>query len=537
LEESEKTSALPEAPQPDLARNSLVIGLIALAAFAVVVVGVALPGVTAWLTDHIITATIAIPLAGAVAMMFVRSEDERFLRHLTLAFTAVPLALATVMFWLFDLKEKGFQFQEQYRWIPRIGISYHVGIDGQSILLLGMTALLVFLGVLVSRNLSHRPRTYFGLLMLLEAGLLGVFSSLDLILFYIFWETVFIPTYLLIGIWGGPKREAAALKFLIFMLLGSLVMLIGLLLVYFKSGLSPLTFDIPLLAATDIPMDMQRLAFAALFVGFAVKVPIFPFHTWLPDAYTEAPTTVTILMSGALAAMGTYGFLRLALPILPEGSRAFGPVLAVLAVVNVIYGDLVASAQRDLKRMAAYSSISHMGFATLGIVSFTLRGLQGASLHMFNHGIIMGMFFLCVGLIRRHIGERDIGQIRGMLAAVPVLGALFWFASLASFGMPGMSGFVGELIIFLGAYQTRPALAVVALLGAIIMAGYIFWMLTRISFGEALSTAKALDIRPVERFALGTLAATILVLGFYPLLALERITPSLPHLLARLGMP
>ncbi len=483
----------------------------------------------------IISTIILIPLAGALSMLLPTTEDETILRRIALMFTGLSLALSTVVFWFFRLGDAGFQFEEQYVWIPKLGVSYHVGVDGQSILLLGMTALLTFLGVLVSRNLTTRPRTYFGLLMLLEAGLLGVFSSLDLMLFYIFWETVFIPTYLLIGIWGGEKRESAALKFLIFMLMGSLVMFVGLMLIYFRSGLVPLSFDIPKLAATNIAPDTQRLAFAALFIGFAVKVPIFPFHTWLPDAYTEAPTPVTILMSGALAAMGTYGFLRLALPILPKGAVAFGPVIAVLAVVNVIYGDLVASAQRDLKRMAAYSSISHMGFATLGIVSFSLQGLRGASLHMFNHGIIMGMFFLCVGLIRRHMGGRMIGGIKGMLTAAPVLGALFWFASLASFGMPGMSGFVGELIIFLGAYETRSVLAVIAVLGAIIMAGYIFWMLTRISFGESTIAPKAVDIRPVERFALGVLAATILVLGFYPLLALERITPSVPHILRRLG--
>lgn len=484
----------------------------------------------------IVTTTILVPLLGAIVSFLVRTEDEVVLRRIALVFTAIPLGLATIIFWGFNTRAAGFQFVERYEWIPGIGVSYHVGIDGQSVLLLGMTALLTFLGVLISRNVTHRTKTYFGLLMLLEMGLLGVFSSLDLILFYIFWETVFIPTYLLIGIWGGPKRETAALKFLIFMLLGSLVMLVGILIIYFRSGLEPLSFDIAKLATNNMPLEIQRLAFAALFVGFAVKVPIFPFHTWLPDAYVEAPTVVTILMSGALAAMGTYGFLRLGLPILPKGAAAFGPVIAVLAVVNALYGDLVASAQRDLKRMAAYSSISHMGFATLGIMSFTTDGIRGASLHMFNHGIIMGMFFLGVGLISRHLGTRQIGEIRGMLAAIPVLGALFWFASLASFGMPGTSGFVGELWIFLGAYETRPILAVIALLGAIIMAGYIFWMLTRVSFGMPPEGSKPLDIQLTERFALLVLALTILVLGFYPLLATARIDPSIPHIVSRIGL-
>lgn len=485
----------------------------------------------------IVTMIILVPLVGAIAMMFIRSEDEQLLRRIALAFTAVPLLLSTAVFWMFAPGKHGIQFAEQHAWIPRMGISYHVGVDGQSIMLIMMTSLLTFLGVLISRNVTHRTKTYFGLLMLLETGLLGVYCSLDMILFYIFWETVFIPTYLLIGIWGGPKREQAALKFLLFMLLGSLVMLLGILLIYFKSGLHPATFDIPKLAMTNMPLDLQRLAFAALFVGFAVKIPIFPFHTWLPDAYTQAPTTVTMLMSGALAAMGTYGLLRIALPILPKGSLAFGPVLAVLAVVNVLYGDLVASAQRDLKRMAAYSSISHMGFATLGIVSFTLLGVQGASLHLFNHGIIMGMFFLCVGLINRHLGTRQIGEIRGLLTVVPTLGALFWFASLASFGMPGLSGFVGELFIFLGAYQTRPALSVIALLGAIIMAGYIFWMLTRVSFSEPSADPKmTLDIQPSERIALLILAAIILVLGFYPRLAFTRIDASAANIVSRVGL-
>ncbi len=484
----------------------------------------------------VVSATVFAPLVGAIVLLFVRGDDEQLPRRIALVFTAIPLGLATVIFWAFNTRAAGFQFEEHHQWIPNIGISYHVGIDGLSVLLLGMTALLTFLGVLISRNITHRIKTYFGLLLLLEMGLLGVFSSLDLILFYVFWETVFIPTYLLISIWGGPKREAAALKFLIYMLLGSLVMLVGILLIYFKSGLTPLSFDIPKLATTTIPLDIQRLAFAALLVGFAVKVPIFPFHTWLPDAYTEAPTVVTILMSGALAAMGTYGFLRLALPILPKGALAFGPVVAVLAVANAIYGDLVASAQRDLKRMAAYSSISHMGFATLGVMSFSVDGIRGASLHMFNHGIIMGMFFLCVGLINRHLGTREIGGIRAMLATVPTLGALFWFASLASFGMPGTSGFVGELWIFLGAYETRAVLAVIALLGAIIMAGYIFWMLSRISFGTKPAESTALDIQWAERFALIVLAATIIILGFYPLLALSRIGPSVPHIVSRVGL-
>lgn len=421
------------------------------------------------------------------------------------------------------------QFVEKYAWIKSYGISYFLGVDGFNVLLLVLVSLLVFV-VTFASAIPNRPKAFFALILILETGLLGVFVALDMILFYIFWETVLIPTYLLINIWGGPNRARAALKFIIYTLVGSVIMLIGMLAIYFKAGMH--TFDMIKLATAYYPIAFQRLAFLALFLGLAVKVPLFPFHSWQPDAYTEAPTTITMLLSGCLAKMGVYGFFRLILPIVPKGAHEFGVAVTALALITVIFGDLVASAQRDLKRMFAYSSLSHMGLMVLGLscaMTMSLRmgkiaktgvslALKGTAIHMFNHGIIAASLFFLIGLIYSRTKTRDVMQLRGLLTGIPTIIGLFWYTALASFGFPALSGFPGEISIIIGTFESKGAwAAMLALVGVLIMAGYVFWTLLRIGFGRiAEEPVKLADINSAELTVILPLAVFILVFGFYP---------------------
>lgn len=470
------------------------------------------------------------PLVGCFIIMLLKEKYDKSIKAIAIAVSAWVLGLSLCVAARFNPNTAKIQFEESFYWVKRFGISYHLGVDGLNLLLLVLTAILVFFAILVSFNITNRSKLFFSLVLLLETGLLGVFTSLDLILFYICWETVLIPTYLLITIWGGPNRQLAGIKFLIYTLLGSLVMLVGFLAIYFKAGIN--TFDMLELARVSFPLRFQRLAFLALFLGFAVKVPLVPFHSWQPDAYCESPTPITILLSGVLAKMGAYGFIGVAFRLLPDGTRSFATLVAVLALINIIYGNLVASAQRDLKRMFAYSSLAHMGFIILGAVVISLNAMKGAVVHIFNHGIIVGTLFLLIGLIYRRTGTREISELGGLQKEVPKLAGIFWFACLASFGMPVLSGFVGEFLVLLGTFQVKRAMAIIALLGAIIMAGYVFWMLLRINFGSLPKKVKSLtDLNYGELALLAPMAVLIVLLGVYPRLLISPISNSVAQLI------
>lgn len=466
-------------------------------------------------------------MLGALAIQFTKKETTP--KKTALLFSLVPFILSVFIFLTFKRGVAEPQFVEKLTWVKAYGISYFLGVDGFNILLLVSVSLLVLV-VNFASAIPSRPKAFFATILILETGLLGVFTALDMILFYIFWETVLIPTYLLIHIWGGPNRARAALKFIIYTLVGSVIMLIGMLAIYFKAGLY--TFDMIKLSTINYPIAFQRLAFAALFLGFAVKVPLFPFHSWQPDAYTEAPITITMLLSGCLAKMGAYGFFRLILPIVPRGAHEFGIYVTILALITVIFGDLCASAQRDLKRMFAYSSLSHMGLIVLGIScamtmslkmgkiakSGVLIALRGSAIHMFNHGIIAASIFFLIGLIYQRMKTRDVMQLQGLLTGIPTIIGLFWYTALASFGFPALSGFPGEIMVIMGTFESKGAwAAILALIGVLIMAGYVFWVLLRIGFGRvAKKQGNVPDAHSGELVVILPLAALILFFGFYP---------------------
>jgi NADH-quinone oxidoreductase subunit M len=426
------------------------------------------------------------------------------------------------------------QLVEKVPWIKSIGVQYFLGIDGISLPMVILTTLLAFLAVIASWNINLRPKEYFVLMLLLETGMLGVFLALDFVLFYVFWEVVLVPMYFLIGIWGGPRREYAAIKFFIYTLLGSVVMLIGILALYFASGLN--TFSMLALIQGEYSRTVQDLVFLAFFIGFAVKVPLFPFHTWLPDAHVEAPTAVSVLLAGVLLKMGSYGFLRISLPILPQAFHRMAFAIAILAVINIVYGAFVAMTQRDLKKLVAYSSVSHMGYVMLGVAAATTTAVNGAVLQMFNHGTITGMLFLLVGLIYERTHTREIGELGGLMGKVPILAGILSFAAFASLGLPGLSGFVGEFLVLLGSFSKYTGATILAAAGIVITAGYLLWMVQRVNLGTLKS--RYADLTDVTLRDLSTLVPLVLIIifiGVYPSPVLNIINPAVTSLINIIG--
>jgi NADH-quinone oxidoreductase subunit M len=481
-----------------------------------------------------LTATIFAPLLGALVIALLPRGNYRLIRLAAFAFTALALAISLVLWLAYDRAAGGVQLVEQAAWIPAFGVQYLVGVDGLSLPLVVLTTLLTFMAVLASLHIELRPKEYMALLLTLETGVLGVFSSLDLFLFFLFWEVELIPMYLLIGIWGGPRREYAAIKFVIYTLVGSAMMLIGILALYLQAPTR--TFDMRQLASVSWPLAFQSVAFLFLFFGFAVKLPVFPFHTWLPDAHVEAPTAVSVLLAGVLLKMGGYGMLRICLGLLPDAAREYAPWIGVLAVINVLYGALVVLAQSDLKAVVAYSSVSQMGYVLLGLAGLTAVSLSGASIQLFSHGLISGLLFLLVGAVYEKTHTRQIGEMRGLAPRQPVLAAIFTMAGLATLGLPGMSGFVAEFVTFVGAYRTQPILTVLCVFGIVLSAGYMLWTVRRVFFGPLDPRYLALgDARGVELVPLFALTAAILLFGCFPALLVDVVQPSAAGLVARLG--
>jgi NADH-quinone oxidoreductase subunit M len=398
-----------------------------------------------------------------------------------------------------------------------MGTAFHLGVDGLSLPMVFLTTLLSFLAVIASRSITDRVRQYFTLLLLLEAGLIGVFMALDLILFYLFWEVVLVPMYFLVGIWGGPNRSYAAMKFFVYTLAGSLAMLGGIIALYLATGAH--TFDMLQMAvlATRLPDGVQLAIFIAIAVGLAVKVPIWPLHTWLPDAHVEAPTAVSVLLAGVLLKMGAYGFLRLGPQLLPAGFKAVAPVLAVLAVISIVYGAAVALVQTDLKRLVAYSSVSHMGYVMLGIAAGTAASVTGAMVQMFSHGLIAGLLFLLVGAVYERAHTREMSAFGGIAKITPILAGTLVFASFASLGLPGMSGFVGEFWVLAGSFGPYWIATVIAAFAVILTVGYLLWMLRRVTFGPLNEARLGMaDMSGSEALSMVPLCALILVVGVFP---------------------
>jgi NADH-quinone oxidoreductase subunit M len=477
-----------------------------------------------------LSAIIVLPLIGAIVIGLLPSGAARAARATALAFSLVCFAISLGLWAGFDAGRSGPQFSEQAAWIPSLGISFHLGVDGLSLPMVVLTTLLTCVAVLASWHVELRPKEYFALLLILETAVLGVFCSLDLVLFFLFWELELIPMFLLIGIWGGARREYAAYKFVIYTFVGSGLMLVGILLVYFNSGLNPLTFDMVALAASQLPVGaIQTAAFLLIFVGFAVKLPVFPFHTWLPDAHVQAPTAVSVILAGVLLKMGGYGMLRVLLGILPEATQQFALLLGVLAVINVLYGAAVSMVQKDLKSMVAYSSVSHMGYVLLGLAALTPLSLNGAVLQMFSHGVITGLLFLLVGLVYEKAHTRQIPDLGGLAERMPWLAVAFTAAGLASLGLPGMSGFVAEFTVFVGAFSSSvgstvtgslgamQVLTILAAAGIVITAGYILWMLQRVFFGPLVKTQATVgDAHGIELVPVAALLAVVVLVGIYP---------------------
>ncbi|MDR7554374.1 MAG: NADH-quinone oxidoreductase subunit M [Armatimonadota bacterium] len=499
--------------------------------------------------DWLLTTTVFLPLLGGLVLLLIPKGGEESMRWVALVTALLTFLVSVYLLVPFEVGRAGMQLETVVPWIPAAGINYHLGVDGLSLPLLILTTLLTLLSIVYSWRVDHRVKEYLFLFLLLETGMNGVFVALDFFLFYVFWEITLVPMYFLIGIWGGPRREYAAIKFFLYTLVGSLAMLLAILLLYFHS--EPRTFAIlelirqQPLAQTPL---LAALAFWGFFLSFAIKVPMWPFHTWLPDAHVEAPTAGSVILAGILLKMGTYGFVRVSLPMLPEAFKAYAPLVAVLALIGIVYGALVAMAQPDLKKLVAYSSVNHMGYVMLGTAAAAAAvgvpekaaaatmALNGAVFEMVAHGIITGALFLIVGVIydyRTH--TRGVDDFGGLGAVLPVYTGITTMAMLASLGLPGLMGFVAEFLIFVGAFGIFPELTVVAVTGVIFSAAMFLWTIQRIFLGPLnpkWATLPDLDRR--EALALAPLAALMLLFGVYPRPLLDVINGAMTVLVTAL---
>ncbi len=493
---------------------------------------------------------IFIPLLGMIAVLLLPRESEELIKRVTLIFTLIPLALAVYLFITYNRSTAGTQYVVNVPWIDAFNIQYHIGIDGLSVTLLLLTALLGPICVIASwRNIEKGIKAYMALFLLLETGMLGFFAALDLFLFYVFFELTLLPMYFLIGIWGGPRREYAAIKFFLYTLFGSVLMLVAMIAVYLNSNADGFlrTFDIPTLIALASTeghplnnLNFQIWVFLGFFIGFAVKVPIFPFHTWLPDAHVEAPTAISVILAGILLKMGTYGLVRVNMAMFPLGLDHFtngigfwGNSLALLGFINIVYGSFCALAQTDFKKLVAYSSIGHMGFVILGLAARNDTGITGAILQMFNHGVISAMLFLLVGVLYDRAHHREINGFGGLGTKMPVYTGITTLAFMASLGLPGLSGFVGEALSLLGAYGEFKWLTILSTIGIVVGAAYFLWTLQRVFLGNLNPKYEDLpEINGREILTLVPLAILTILLGVWPNLAIDMFRESVTNLVS-----
>jgi len=470
----------------------------------------------------ILSYIIFIPLAGALLILFTPKEKATLIKAVAIITTLITFGLTVLAIARFNFSNPLMQFEQNSAWVPGLNIRYHLGIDGLSVALVFLAGLLVLLSCVFSYSINTRVKEYFFFYLILATGIFGVFMALDLFLFYIFWEIVLVPMYFLIGIWGGPKRQAAAAKFFIYTISGSVFMLLGILTLYFASV--PHTFNILELtkSSPSLGLGLQLAVFACLFLGFAVKVPIFPFHAWLPDAHVEAPTAISVLLAGILIKMGAYGFFRVSFPILKDAAHYFAIPLAVLGTINIVYAAFVAMAQDDFKKMVAYSSISHMGFVVLGLASMTLAGFNGGILEMFNHGVISAGMFLLVGMLYNRAHTRSLAKFGGLGQKMPIYAGILSLFAFASFGLPGTSGFVSEFLSLAGAFPVFKLLTIISIIALVIFAVYFLAMLAKVLFGplnEKMSNI--LDLNKREVLIMLPLIILVVVIGAYPFIALK----------------
>jgi NADH-quinone oxidoreductase subunit M len=486
---------------------------------------------------------IFLPVVGAILIAFLPHLSPRGIRWLAAVFTFIPLALSIYLFIIFD-RSAGMagvmQFEESLSWIPSIGANYHLGVDGLSLPLMILMAFLGFLVVLISWKIDLRPREYFAWLLLLETSILGVFCSLDLLLFFLFWEIEVIPMYFLISIWGTGRKEYSAIKYVIYTLFGSALMLAGILSLYFTTG----SLSMVEIAQGGLGMIQSAMPAAAIFflllTGFAVKLPVFPLHSWLPDAHTDAPTAVSVVLAGALLKMGGYGMIRVCVSIFPGVAHDYALPLIILAVISVLYGAAVTLRQTDLKRLIAYSSISHMGYVLLGVFALGQISMTGAALQMFSHGVITGLLFAMAGLVMHNAGERDLRKLGGLARQMPIIVVVFSIAGVASLGLPTTSGFIAEFLVFVGSFSSgAPGIQVATILGVlgiVITAGYILWMLQRVFYGPPLEKFnKARDASILDRVYMFAFVAVIMGVGIYPAILTNVINTGITPVIRLLG--
>jgi NADH-quinone oxidoreductase subunit M len=470
----------------------------------------------------LLTAITFLPALGALLIVALPRDRAPLVKGAAFGVTLVTFLVSLPLYFGFNAASASYQFAEHRAWMPSLGISYHVGVDGLSVLLVLLTTFLTPLTVLSAWNaIESRWKEFAITMLLLETGMVGVFVALDLFLFYVFWEAMLVPMYLIIGIWGGSNRVYAAIKFVLYTLAGSLLMLVAILALYFRHGAATgnYTFDLPVLAQFILPAGgAQNLLFLAFALAFAIKVPMFPFHTWLPDAHVEAPTAGSVILAGVLLKMGTYGFLRFCLPLFPHASLQFTPWIFALAIIGIIYGAWVSTVQLDIKKLVAYSSVSHLGFVMLGLFTLTPQGLVGGIIQMINHGLSTGALFLMVGMLYERRHTRLIAEFGGLWKVVPALSVLFLVVCLSSVGLPGLNGFVGEFLILLGAFRVDRVAAVLATTGIIFAAVYLLWMYQRVIFGVITKEAnrRLPDLSAREWAILVPILAVIVWIGVYP---------------------
>ncbi len=491
------------------------------------------------MTFPALTLMIFLPLAGALGLTLIDRRQEDHIRWTGVAVSGVTFLLSLLIFARFEAGTAALQFVERAPWIPFLGITYHVGIDGISLPLVLLTTLIVPLALLSSWTaIEERVKEFTISMLALETALLGTFLSLDLVLFYVFWEAVLIPMYFIIGLWGASRRAYAAIKFILYTMAGSVLMLVAIVVLYLHSGgaLGQRTFDLLRLRELHVGWPLQAWLFGAFALAFAIKVPVWPLHTWLPDAHTEAPTAGSVILAAILLKMGTYGFLRFLLPLFPEATHRFAPVLSVLAIVGILYGGIVSWAQRDVKRLVAMSSVSHLGLVTLGTFALTVEALQGSLLQMVNHGISTGALFLIVGVLYDRTHSRAMEDYGGVATLMPRFAAIVTIVMLSSMALPGTNGFVGEFLILLGTFRVHPAYAAIAVGGVILSAIYLLWMYQHVMQGpvRAKDPSRLVEVSPRELLVFVPLILLIIWIGVFPTPLLTRSEASVRALLQHL---
>ena len=481
----------------------------------------------------ILTLTTFLPLVGALAILLIRGDEAVVARNAraTALWTSLATFVVSIFLWVgFDNSTADFQFVEKVAWIPSFGLNYHMGVDGISVFFVILSTFLTPICILASwESIQHRVKEYMIAFLVLETLMVGMFCALDLILFYIFFEAVLIPMFLIIGIWGGGRRVYAAFKFFLYTLTGSVLMLIAILVIYFEVE----TTDIPTLLKTMLDPRTQLWLWLAFFASFAVKVPMWPVHTWLPDAHVEAPTAGSVILAGVLLKMGAYGFLRFSVPMLPYATDFFTPLIYTLSIIAIIYTSLVALAQEDMKKLIAYSSVAHMGYVTLGIFTFTKQGIEGSIFQMISHGLISAALFLCVGVVYDRLHSRMISTYGGLVNHLPKYSFLFIVFALAGLGLPGTSGFLGEFLVLAGAFQKNYLVSMLATFGVVLGAAYMLWLTKRVIFGNTNNNEikNLKDINNLEALMLITLAILVILFGFYPSPLMDTLNISVDNLI------